>query len=170
MSAHTLTTPQKATEDKMSAPAKHDDAQAQLVNALSDVLADTYFLYLKAHNFHWNVEGPRFRSLHNMFEAHYRDLWESLDDIAERIRALGAYAPGTYAKLKARSTIVETESVPPAEAMLDALIADNQTVIATLRTAVSVAEDHSDPASADLLTERLRAHEKQVWMLRSMRA
>ena len=140
------------------------------VTVLSDVLADSYFLYLKAHNFHWNVEGPRFRSLHNMFEEHYRDLWNALDDIAERIRALGAYAPGTYAKFKARSSIAENERIPAAEAMLDELIADNETVIRNLRAAVSVAEAHDDPATADLLTERLGAHEKQVWMMRSMQA
>lgn len=140
------------------------------VTVLSDVLADSYFLYLKAHNFHWNVEGPRFRSLHNMFEEHYRDLWTALDDIAERIRALGAYAPGTYAKFKARSSIQENERIPAAEAMLDELIADNETVIRNLRAAVSVAEAQDDPATADLLTARLGAHEKQVWMMRSMRA
>ena len=148
---------------------KLDDQQHPTVNVLSGVLSDTYFLYLKAHNFHWNVEGPRFRSLHKMFEEHYRDLWAALDDIAERIRALGAYAPGTYAKFKARSSIVENEQVPAAEAMLDELIADNETVIATLRSAVAVAEGQNDPASADLLTQRLQVHEKQVWMMRSMR-
>ncbi len=149
---------------------KLNDQQHPSVNVLSDILADTYFLYLKAHNFHWNVEGPRFRSLHNMFEEHYRDLWDSLDDIAERIRALGAYAPGTYAKFKARSSIVENEEIPTAEGMLDELIADNETVIRNLRAAVARAEEQDDPASADLLTGRLHAHEKQVWMMRSMRA
>ncbi|MBK1698269.1 Dps family protein [Rhodovibrio salinarum] len=140
------------------------------ITVLCDVLADSYFLYLKAHNFHWNVEGPRFRSLHNMFEEHYSDLWNALDDIAERIRALGAYAPGTYAKFKARSSIKENEQIPTAEAMLDELIADNETVLRTLRASVSVAEAHGDSATADLLTERLGAHEKQIWMMRSMRA
>lgn len=134
------------------------------------MLADTYFLYLKAHNFHWNVEGPRFRSLHNMFEEHYRNLWNALDDLAERTRALGAYAPGTYAKFKARTSIAENEKIPSAEAMLDELIADNETVVRNLRSAISLAEEQNDPASADLLTERLQAHEKQVWMMRSMRA
>lgn len=137
-------------------------------DALCRVLADTYVLYLKTHNYHWNVEGPKFRSLHLMFEEQYRDLWQSLDDIAERIRALGFYAPGTYTKLRALATVHENEEVPDEDAMLRELISDNETTSNTIRTALKIAQDAGDEPSAGLLTDRLTALEKQLWMMRSM--
>jgi starvation-inducible DNA-binding protein len=144
--------------------------KADCARALSKVLADTYLLYLKTHNFHWNVEGPRFRSLHKMFEEQYEALWNSVDDIAERIRALGQYAPGTYAKFKALGTVKETEEIPSGDAMLRELIADNETLGSTIRSALSAAQSASDDATAGLLADRLTYHEKQIWMMKSMLA
>jgi starvation-inducible DNA-binding protein len=141
---------------------KLDSAQA-----LSKVLADTFLLYLKTHNFHWNVEGPRFRSLHQMFEEQYQSLWTSVDELAERIRALGQYAPGTYAKFKALATVRESEAIPGCDDMLRELIADNETVAGTIRAAIGVAQSAGDEATAGLLTDRLKFHEKQIWMMKS---
>jgi starvation-inducible DNA-binding protein len=137
-------------------------------DALCRVLADTYVLYLKTHNYHWNVEGPKFRSLHLMFEDQYRDLWQSLDDIAERIRALGFYAPGTYAKLRALATVGESEEIPSEDDMLRELIADNETTSNTIRAALKIAQDAGDEPSVGLLTDRLSVLEKQLWMMKSM--
>jgi starvation-inducible DNA-binding protein len=137
-------------------------------DALCRVLADTYVLYLKTHNYHWNVEGPKFRNLHKMFEEQYNDLWQSLDDIAERIRALGYYAPGTYAKLRALATVGENEEIPNEDGMLRELIADNEATANTIRAALKVAQDAGDEPSAGLLTDRLATLEKQLWMMRSM--
>lgn len=148
-------------------PESARDAKADCVAALSKVLADTYFLYLKTHNFHWNVEGPAFPSLHRMFEEQYQALWRSLDEIAERIRALGHYAPGTHAKFKALGAVKETEVIPKSEDMLRLLIADNETVTACIRRALLAAQNVRDDATAGLLTDRLAYHEKQLWMLRS---
>ncbi len=137
-------------------------------DALCKVLADTYVLYLKTHNFHWNVEGPKFRNLHLMFEEQYRDLWASLDDIAERVRALGYYAPGTYAKLRELATVTENEEIPSGDDMLKELIADNETTAKTIAAALKVAQDAGDEPSAGLLTDRLTVLEKQLWMMKSM--
>lgn len=147
-----------------------DEARKACAEALSKVLADTYVLYLKTHNYHWNVEGPKFRSLHEMFEEQYRDLWDSIDDIAERIRALGHYAPGTYAKFRALATVQDNEDLPAADEMFNELIADNQTVARTIRAALTTIQAAGDEASAGLLTDRLATHEKQLWMMKSMRA
>jgi len=143
------------------------NARADCVGALSKVLADTYILYLKTHNFHWNVEGPRFRSLHQMFEEQYRELWRSVDEIAERIRALGQYAPGTYAKFKALASVKETEAIPKCDDMLRQLIGDNEIVIETIRNGLRAAQNAGDEATVGLLTGRLAYHEKQLWMMRS---
>jgi starvation-inducible DNA-binding protein len=136
--------------------------------ALSKVLADTYFLYFKTHNYHWNVVGPKFRALHEIFDEQYTDLWKSLDEIAERIRALGSQAPGTYAKLHALAAIKENEKIPGADDMLRELIADNETVTRTIRSALAAAQEAGDEASAGLLADRLATHEKQLWMMNSM--
>lgn len=144
-----------------------EQAKKECAEALSRVLADTYFLYLKTHNYHWNVEGPRFRSLHEMFEEQYRDLWDSIDDIAERIRALGQYAPGTYSKFKALAAVEETEEIPAADNMLRELVGDNETISRTVRSALAVAQEVGDEATAGLLGERLLYHEKQLWMMES---
>lgn len=148
-------------------PEAAGNARADCVGALSKVLADTFILYLKTHNFHWNVEGPQFRSLHRMFEEQYQALWRSVDELAERIRALGQYAPGTYAKFKALASVKETETIPKFDDMLRQLISDNETVAGTVRTGLLAARDAGDEASGGLLTERLAYHEKQLWMMRS---
>jgi starvation-inducible DNA-binding protein len=138
--------------------------------ALSKVLADTYMLYLKTHNFHWNVEGERFRALHEMFESQYRDMWEALDEIAERIRALGEYAPGTYAKFAKLATIKDNEDIPAAPDMLKELIADNEALAVTLADAIKTVQEAGDEPSAGMLTDRQSIHEKQTWMMKAMMA
>ncbi len=145
-----------------------DKAHADCAEALSKVLADTYLVYLKTHNFHWNVEGARFRALHEMFEEQYQDLWNSIDDIAERIRALGEYAPGTYAKFRKFGSISETEGIPSGDEMLRVLIADNEAVANTIRGALSLSQSAGDEVTAGMLTDRLTYHEKQLWMMKSM--
>ena len=141
--------------------------KADCARALAKVLADTYLLYLKTHNFHWNVEGARFRSLHQMFEEQYQALWASVDDIAERIRALGQYAPGTYAKFKVLAAVKETEELPKCDDMLRELICDNETVVDTIKAGLFAAQSAADDATAGLLTDRLMYHEKQIWMMKS---
>lgn len=136
--------------------------------ALSKVLADTFALYLKTHNFHWNVRGEKFRALHEMFEEQYRDMWEALDEIAERIRALGEDAPGTPAKLAKLASITANEEIPSADDMLKELIVDNEAIAATLADAIKTVQDAGDEPSAGLLTDRQTSHEKQVWMMKSI--
>ncbi len=138
--------------------------------ALAKVLADTYVLYLKTHNFHWNVEGEKFHALHVMFEEQYRDMWAALDEIAERIRALGEYAPGTYAKLAELASIKENQEIPAAKDMIRELVADHEKMVATLADAVKTAQEVSDEPSAGMLTDRQATHEKQLWMMKSMLA
>jgi starvation-inducible DNA-binding protein len=147
-----------------------DEAKRECAVALSKVLSETFVLYLKTHNFHWNVEGPQFLGLHKMFEEQYRDLWNSIDDIAERIRALGQPAPGTTAKLKELAEIKESERIPSAMEMLRELISDNETAARTIRAALSIAQDAGDEATAGLLADRLSYHEKQAWMMKSITA
>lgn len=146
-----------------------DTARAQSADALSRVLADSYTLYLKTHYFHWNVEGPRFRDLHLMFEEQYSELWQAVDVLAERIRALGHYAPGTYAQFRKLGSVQETEEVPDADGMLAVLAEDHAAAVRTLRSALATAQETGDEASAGLLTDRLTVHEKTLWMLRSAR-
>jgi starvation-inducible DNA-binding protein len=143
-------------------------AKRECAETLAKVLSDTFVLYLKTHNFHWNVEGPQFIGLHEMFEEQYRDLWSSIDDIAERIRALGQPAPGTTGKLKELAEIKENDRVPPAAEMLHELVKDNETAARTIRAALSTAQTAGDEATASLLADRLTYHEKQVWMMRSL--
>lgn len=145
------------------------EAQRQAIaDGLARLLADTYSLYLKTHAFHWNVEGPMFNTLHEMFMVQYTELWNALDEIAERIRALGFYAPGTYAEFAKLSSVKETEGVPPALEMVALLVAGHETVARTARAAFEAAEKGGDEATADLLTQRLSVHEKTAWMLRSL--
>lgn len=140
----------------------------ELARGLSRVMADTYTLYLKTHNFHWNVTGPMFQTLHLMFETHYNELWLAVDLIAERIRALGFPAPGTYAKFVELSAIKEDDGVPKAEDMIKRLVEGHETVARTSREVFKVAEGASDQPTCDLLTQRLQVHEKTAWMLRSL--
>ena len=147
-----------------------EHAKRQCVEALSKVLSDTFVLSLKTHNFHWNVQGPQFLGLHEKFEEQYRDLWNSIDEIAERIRALGQPAPGTTAKFQELAEIKENQGIPPATAMLRALIIDNETTTRSIRVALSTAQAAGDEATAGLLADRLAYHEKQLWMMKSMAA
>lgn len=147
-----------------------EKAKQECAAALSKVLSDTFALYLKTHNFHWNVKGPQFIGLHKLFEEQYGDLWNALDDIAERIRALDQPAPGTTAKFKELAEIKENEQLPLAPEMLRELIGDNQTAARTIRAALSTAQDAGDEATAGMLADRLTYHEKQLWMMKSVTA
>jgi len=131
-------------------------------------LADTYTIYLKTHNFHWNVTGPQFNTLHQMFEEQYTELAEAIDEIAERIRALGVQAPGSYAQFSELTSIEEETGTPSAEEMIKQLVTDLETVIRTARQVLPIADEANDEPSADLLTQRMQIHEKTAWMLRSM--
>lgn len=139
-----------------------------IAQGLSHLLADTYTLYLKTHYFHWNVTGPMFSTLHLMFEVQYNELALAVDLIAERIRALDVYAPGTYRDFAKLASIKESESVPKAQDMIAELVAGHEAVCRTARSVFPSASAASDEATADLLTQRLQVHEKTAWMLRSL--
>jgi starvation-inducible DNA-binding protein len=142
----------------------------RVAEALSVVLADTFTLYLKTHNFHWNVVGPMFHTLHLMFEEQYNELWLAVDAIAERIRALGNTAPGSYREFSKLTYLREPEAVPTTTEMVAELLRDHETCARTARRALSVARSAVDAPTEDLLTQRLIAHEKASWMLRSLLA
>jgi starvation-inducible DNA-binding protein len=142
--------------------------RATIAEGLSRLLADTFTLYLKTHNFHWNVRGPMFQTLHVMFEAQYNELWLALDLIAERIRALGLDAPATYTQYAKLSSIKETSGVPEAQSMVRLLVEGHEAVARTARKVFPAADKASDEPTADLLTQRLQVHEKTAWMLRSL--
>lgn len=140
----------------------------QIANALAHLLADTYTLYLKTHNFHWNVTGPMFQTLHTMFEDQYTALAPAVDEIAERIRTLGFPAPGTYKAFAELSSIKEDEGVPAATDMIRQLVEGHETCARTAREALPACDKASDEPTADLLTQRMQEHEKTAWMLRSL--
>lgn len=140
----------------------------EIAKGLSRVLADTYTLYLKTHNFHWNVTGPMFQTLHLMFETQYNELALAVDLVAERIRALGFAAPGTYRQFAQLSTIKEDDGVPKAQEMIRLLVQAHETVARTAREVFRSAEGASDQPTCDLLTQRMQVHEKTAWMLRSL--
>ena len=140
----------------------------EIVQGLSHLLADTYTLYLKTHNFHWNVTGPMFNTLHLMFEEEYTELATAVDSIAERIRTLGYPAPGSYSEYAELSSIKETTGVPTAEEMIKLLVEGNEAVVRTARSIFPLAEKANDESTADLLTQRMSLHEKNAWMLRSL--
>lgn len=146
----------------------NDKDRAKIADALSHMLADSYILYLKTHNFHWNVTGPMFQTLHIMFMTQYTELWNALDMIAERIRSLGHPAPGSYKRYVELSTIKEEEGVPGAQDMIRQLVAGQEAVARTARAAFKVADAANDQPTADLLTQRMEVHEKNAWMLRSL--
>lgn len=146
----------------------NEKARAKIVEGLSHLLADTYTLYLKTHNFHWNVKGPMFNTLHLMFETQYNELALAVDLIAERIRALGYPAPGTYAAYSRLTAIPEEEGVPDAQTMIRNLVAGQETVVRTAREIFPLVDEAHDEPTADLLTQRMQIHEKNAWMLRSM--
>lgn len=147
-----------------------DDDRRSIADGLSRLLADTYTLYLKTHNFHWNVTGPMFNTLHQMFETQYTELAMAVDEIAERIRALGEPAPGSYAQFSRLTRIREEETQPPAEKMIEQLARDQEALVRTAREVFPVADAANDEPTADLLTQRMQVHEKAAWMLRSMLA
>ena len=143
----------------------------KIADGLSRFLADAYTLYLKTHNFHWNVTGPMFNALHNMFEAQYTEQWTALDEIAERIRALGFNAPGSYREFVALSSIPEEPGLTNSadwHEMVCQLVVGNEAVCRTARKVLDVADDADDAPTEDLLTQRLQTHEKYAWMLRSL--
>jgi starvation-inducible DNA-binding protein len=143
----------------------------QIADGLSRFLADAYTLYLKTHNFHWNVTGPMFNALHLMFEAQYTEQWTALDGVAERIRALGFNAPGSYAEFTRLSSIAEEPGLgdtPDWREMVRQLTVGNEAVCRTARAALGIADTAGDDPSVDLLTQRLQVHEKYAWMLRSL--
>ncbi|MEK9751797.1 MAG: Dps family protein [Rhodospirillaceae bacterium] len=145
-----------------------EDQRREIADGLSRLLADTYTLYLKTHNFHWNVTGPMFNSLHLMFETQYTELATAVDEIAERIRALGVAAPGSYAQFAELASIEEETGQPKAKEMIAQLVKDQETVARTARAVFPLADAAADEPTADLLTQRLQVHEKTAWMLRSL--
>ena len=142
--------------------------RAKIVEGLSALLADSYTLYLMTHNFHWNVTGPQFNSLHQMFMVQYTEQWNALDIIAERIRALGFPAPGTYKEFQKLTSMTEPEGVPSAQEMIRLLVQGQEAVVKTARSIAPVADKASDEPTLDLLTQRMQVHEKTAWMLRSL--
>jgi starvation-inducible DNA-binding protein len=142
--------------------------RAEIARGLSRLLADTYTLYLKTHNFHWNVTGPLFHTLHLMFEQQYGELALAVDLVAERIRALGHPAPGSYAQFAQLTTLSDERGLPGAERMIRALVDGHAAVARTARSVFAAAEAGRDQVTMDLLTQRLQVHEKTAWMLRSL--
>lgn len=146
----------------------NEEDREKIADGLSRLLADSFVLYLKTHNFHWNVTGPQFRSLHLMFMEQYTEQWNALDVIAERIRSLGFPAPGSFTAYKKLASINEESGTPTADEMIRQLVAGQEAVARTARYAFRVADDADDQPSADLCTQRMEIHEKTAWMLRSL--
>ena len=147
-----------------------ENDRAVIAEWLGRLLADTYSLYLLTHNFHWNVTGPMFQTLHVMFETQYTELALAVDLVAERIRSLGFPAPATYTEFMRLSSIKEVSGVPKAETMIRLLVEAQEAVVRTARSIFAVVEPATDEATADLLTQRIQLHEKTAWMLRSLLA
>lgn len=145
-----------------------EDARLRIAEGLSRLLADTYTLYLKTHNYHWNVRGPMFQTLHVMFETQYNELALAVDAIAERIRALGVLAPGTYQEFQRLSSVKEQVGGIDAKEMIRDLVLGQEQVVKTARATFPVVESAGDQVSADLLTQRMQVHEKTAWMLRTL--
>lgn len=145
-----------------------EEARQDIAHGLSRVLADIYVLYVKTHAFHWNVEGPMFQTLHVLFEQQYTELWQALDEVAERIRALGEKAPGTYAEFRELSRIPETEGAPVARDMIRLLLEGREQLAQSSRELLPKAQEATDEVTAGLLTDRLTIDEKTAWMLRSL--
>jgi len=141
--------------------------RTSVAEGLSKVLADTYAVYLKTHGYHWNVTGPTFQALHTLFEGQYREQWEALDEIAERIRSLGELAPQSYSAFANLTAIKDGHASLDSEAMVAELMHDQETVLATIRGVFKVAESVGDQATMDMLNARAAAHEKHAWMLRA---
>jgi len=144
------------------------EKRQQVAAKLKILLADSYTLYLQTHNFHWNVTGPQFRDLHLMFEEHYTELATAVDEIAERIRTLGVFAPGTYKQFAELSNIKETDAIPDASDMVAILTEGHEQIVKTCREVLEVAQEADDESSVSLVSDRMVLHEKTAWMLRSM--
>jgi len=144
------------------------EQRQEIASHLSRLLADSYTLYLKTHNYHWNVTGPQFNTLHAMFEEQYTELATAIDEIAERIRALGIRAPGSYSEFTKLTSLQESDGGESAEEMIRQLVVGQETVARTAREAFPAADSANDEPTADLLTQRMQIHEKNAWMLRSM--
>ncbi|MNL07575.1 DNA protection during starvation protein [compost metagenome] len=157
----------KIAAPKINIGIEEKDRKA-IAHGLSKVLADTYTLYLKTHNFHWNVTGPMFNTLHLMFEGQYTELALATDMLAERIRSLGVFAPGSYAEFGKLTSIKEAKGVPDSDEMINQLVLGHEAVARTARELFPVADKAADEATADLLTQRIQLHEKTAWMLRSL--
>ncbi|WP_233231115.1 Dps family protein [Silvanigrella aquatica] len=140
---------------------------SKVVEILSHYLADSYYLYIKTHNFHWNVTGMYFQNLHKLFDEQYSALFESLDQIAERIRSLGEFVPATFAQLKELTCLKETKDIPKDREMIKMLLEDHETIIRNLRTWIEEVDEAGDAGTSDFLTARIEEHEKIAWMLRS---
>lgn len=138
-----------------------------IVTGLQKVLADTFILYFKTHSFHWNVEGPQFKALHDLFMEQYTELWNATDEIAERMRALEAYAPNSWAEMDAIKSLGEVAKTPDATAMVRILAEDNAAIAESMKPVLAVAQEQGDEVTADLLIGRMTVHEKAAWMLRS---
>ena len=145
-----------------------EDQRKAIAHGLSVLLADTYTLYLKTHNYHWNVTGPMFQTLHTLFETQYNELALAVDEIAERIRALGEFAPGSYKDYAKLTSLKEADGIPSAEEMIKDLVKGQEAIAKTARSIVPVADNASDEVTLDLLTQRMTVHEKTAWMLRSL--
>jgi starvation-inducible DNA-binding protein len=147
-----------------------EDQRQAIAEGLSRLLADNATLYFKTHSFHWNVTGPMFQTLHLMFEEQYNEMWIALDEIAERIRAIGSYAAISWAEVESKASIEQATEVPKAEDMIRQLVAGHEALIRTARKILPIAEEAGDEVTADLITQRLTVHEKTAWMLRSLLA
>lgn len=145
-----------------------EEHRVQIAQGLARLLADSYTLFLKTHHFHWNVTGPMFSTLHVMFEQQYTELFTAVDMIAERIRALGEFAPGSFEQFKELSSIKGNSDVPKALDMVRELVKDHEAVVRTARSIFPLADEAHDESTADLVTQRLQLHEKTAWMLRSL--
>lgn len=145
-----------------------EDSRKKISRGLAELLSDSYMLYVKTHNFHWNVTGPQFQTLHTMFEEQYTELAEAIDELAERIRALGEFAPGSFTEFSNLAEVKECSEVPSANEMIKNLVDSHETLIRRARTVIPIADEAHDEATADLVTARIQTHEKTAWMLRSL--
>lgn len=145
-----------------------EEERKDIADGLAKMLADSYTLYLKTHNFHWNVTGPMFQTLHQMFMVQYNEIWLAVDSLAERIRALGYPAPGSYSQFAALTSINESDGVPKAREMIQQLLEGQEAIVRTARELLALVDKAGDQPTADLLTQRMTVHEQNAWMLRSL--
>lgn len=143
-------------------------SKKEISNGLTKVLADTFVLYFKTHSFHWNVEGPHFKALHDLFEEQYNELWAATDEIAERIRAVGDYAPNSWEAMSKHASLQETGQTPDYKGMIEMLANDNRAIVDVMKPVLQNAEEEGDDVTVDLMVQRMTVHEKAAWMLRSL--